>query len=447
MNGQSYKMVVSTINESTASLYIDQTTWKHWQLQEREKITITAGQRSILVNVHSYSSNKSECKLSSTAAQYLSLPEFHSPISITFFSQVNKLVIGPFLAILMNQTLLSNGTFGEMEPFFREMSTYCLEQGIPFYIASLQSLQDQFMTGFWPTANGWESLRLPLANVFYNRIHSRQLEKSTLYTQFTTELQKYQIPMFNACFLSKFDVHTLLVKDEALHPHIPETILLQHKEKACLFIQKHPSVYVKPVFGSQGRSIGKITKLSEGFQFEHSGDLHDIKMVKTDTELFSVLRRFCKNRSFILQKGISLLEWEYKKVDFRILLHQSKEHDWKVTSMIARIGDTGHIVSNVARGANMKNGNQFLKQRFDHSQAAKLQHQLFQLAKKTAQHINDQHHGLFAELGIDLAYDQDLHPWIIEVNSKPSKKFEGQYEKIRPSVKAIVHYMRTLAAF
>ena len=93
-----------------------------------------------------------------------------------------------------------------------------------------------------------------------------------------------------------------------------------------------------------------------------------------------------------------MLEWEYKKVDFRILLHQTQEQNWKVTSIMARIGDTGQIVSNVARGADMKNGVQFLKEHFNHSQALRLQHELVHLAKKTAQHLANQHHGLFAEL-------------------------------------------------
>ena len=52
--------------------------------------------------------------------------------------------------------------------------------------------------------------------------------------------------------------------------------------------------------------------------------------------------------------------------------------------MVARIGGTGHIVSNVARGAEMKNGTQFLKEYFDHSQALRLQQVLVRLAKKTS---------------------------------------------------------------
>lgn len=444
MNGQSYKIVLSTIMEPTASIYIDETSYKQWQLQEGDKITIAAGQRSMIGKVHAYSSIKRECKLSNLIAQYLSLPDFTFPITITFFRDMKKLVIGPFLAIIMNQPLLNDGTFGDMENFFQEMNTYCLERGFPFYVAKLQSLQDKIITGFYPTNKGWESQKLPLANVFYNRIHSRQLEKSELFKQFTTELQNYHIPIFNACFLSKFDVHTILLKDESLHPYLPETIMFQHKDDTSLFIQNHSTIYVKPIFGSQGRSIGKLMKVSEGWKFEHSGDVNDIQILKTDTEIFTVLRRFCKNRAFILQKGISLLEWEYKKVDFRILLHQTKEQDWKVTSMVARIGETGHIVSNVARGADMKNGGQFLREHFDDSQALRLQRILIQLAKKTAKHVTSQHHGLFAELGIDLAFDHDLHPWIIEVNSKPSKKLEGKYTNIRPSVKAIINYMNTL---
>lgn len=447
MNGQSCKIEISTIKESTATLYIDERSCKQWQLQEGEEILISAGQRSMLVEVHVYSSIKRECKLSHFISQYLLLPDFTTSISSTFYGQMKKLVFGPFLAIIMNQPLLIDGTFGDMEPFFQEMNTYCSEQGFPFYITNLQSIQDGSLTGFWLTNKGWKSQKLPLADVFYNRIHSRQLEKSALFKEFTTALQNYRIPMFNACFLSKFDVHTLLLNEESLHPHIPETIMFQHKEDVCLFIQNYSTVYIKPVFGSQGRSIGKVTKVSEGWRFEHSGDVNDIHIVKTDTELFTVLRRFCKNRSFILQKGIFLLEWEYKKVDFRILLHQTKEQNWKVTSIIARIGDTGHIVSNVSRGADMKNGGQFLREHFDHSQALKLQHKLVQLSKKIALHLTKQHHGLFAELGIDLAFDQNLHPWIIEVNSKPSKKFEGQYEKIRPSVKAIINYMSRLVTY
>ncbi len=446
MNGESCKIVLSIIKEQKASVYIDEASCKKWHLQAGEQITITAGQRSMSVEVHSFPSNdhNRECKLSTFTSEYLSLPTFTTPISINFFESQKKLIIGPFLAIIMNQSLLTNGTFGDMETFFQEMNKYCSKHGFPFYVTTLQTIQNDVITGYWPNENGWELQKLPLANVFYNRIHSRHLEQSSNFTQFTTELQQYRIPMFNACFLSKFEVHSLLLEEESLHPYIPESIMLGHKDDVCAFIDTHLTVYIKPTFGSQGRHIGKVTKMAEGWLFEHSESIHDFYLAKTETELFTVLKKFCKNRTYMIQKGIPLLQWEHKQVDFRILLHQTREFHWKVTSMVARIGGTGHIVSNVARGAEMKNGTEFLKEYFGHSQALRLQQILIRLAKKIAQHLANQQHGLFAELGIDLAFDQDLHPWIIEVNSKPSKKFEGPYEKVRPSVKAIINCMNML---
>lgn len=92
----------------------------------------------------------------------------------------------------------------------------------------------------------------------------------------------------------------------------------------------------------------------------------------------------------------------------------------------------------------MKNGIQFLKERFDRRQAIHLYHTLTHLAKKTAHSLDKQHAGLLGELGIDLALDEQFHPWIIEVNSKPSKRFDGTRDKLRPSVKALIDYMNTL---
>ena len=102
MNGESCKIVLSTIKEHKASVYIDEASCKRWHLQEGEQITITVGQRSMSVEVHSFPSNdhNRECKLSIFTSQYLLLPDFTTPISITFFRSQKKLIIGPFLPLL-----------------------------------------------------------------------------------------------------------------------------------------------------------------------------------------------------------------------------------------------------------------------------------------------------------------------------------------------------------
>ncbi|MGZ9816020.1 YheC/YheD family endospore coat-associated protein [Peribacillus simplex] len=344
----------------------------------------------------------------------------------------------------MNQTPLQDGTFGEMEKFYQEIKSYCNQQGIPFYLVKLQSLHDGVVEGYLPGQDGWQTMPLPIPDVFYNRIHSRKLEESHSFKLFKTELQELSKPMFNGRFLSKHHVHELLILEDELLPNLPETILFNEKESFFTFIEKHSVIYFKPVSGSQGRNIFRLTQVADKWKIEQSGHLQDVHFADTDEKLYETLKRFSRKQSFILQKGISLFETDQRKVDFRILLHRNEQLEWKVSSMVARIGDPGTIVSNIAQGGLMKNGPDFLKEAFDLQDASSIYQKLVRLAKNTAQALVVNHDDSFGELGIDLALDTDIHPWIIEVNSKPSKKFQGNYETFRPSVKSIIDFMLTL---
>lgn len=376
--------------------------------------------------------------------QSLSLPSFSDPVCVSFHTDERTLRIGPILAVLINQIPQQDGTFGEMEIFYQEMATFCNQKGLPFFLAKPQTLAEGTLTGYWPGQNGWETLELPIADVFYNRIHSRRLEGTSGFEKFSTDLKSLAIPMFNGRFLSKHDVHGLLLYENSLLPHLPDTMLFNEQEPFMTFLNQHPMSYLKPSSGSQGRNICKLTESTGRWIIEHAGTEHNAHTIETKEKLFIALKKFCRNQTYILQKGISLLEIDQKLVDFRILLHKNGQHRWKVTSMVARIGDPGNIVSNLAQGGVMKNGADFLKEIFDHQEAGRLYQNLIRLAKKTACALDDNHPELFGELGIDLALDMDKHPWIIEVNSKPSKKFQGNYETFRPSVKSIIEFMLVL---
>ncbi|MGM9954270.1 MAG: YheC/YheD family protein [Peribacillus sp.] len=440
-----YQKVFITVNSAAtrkkALLFVEEKLFQEWDLQYGEPLTLIAGRRSVPVLVQTFASPESTIKISHDTNQFLSLPPFSGPVSVSFHAEERTLQIAPFLAVLINQGPLQSGTFGEMEPFYQEMIAYCNQKGFPFFLAKPQPLADGILTGYWPGANGWETLELPIPDVFYNRIHSRKVEGTPLFENFSTELKSLAIPMFNGRFLSKHDVHELLLSDYTLLPHLPETVLFNEQEPFMTFLDKHPVSYLKPSTGSKGRNICKLTESSGRWVIEHAGTENNIHTIETKEKLFSALKKFCRNQAYILQKGISLFEIDQKLVDFRILLHKNGQHQWKVTSMVARIGDSGNIVSNLAQGGVMKNGFDFLKEIVDHQEAKRLYQSLIRLAKKTAVALDDNHPELFGELGIDLALDSNKHPWIIEVNSKPSKKFQGTYETFRPSVKSIIEFM------
>ncbi|MFJ7677232.1 YheC/YheD family protein [Peribacillus sp. NPDC097198] len=440
-----YQKVFITVNSAAtrkkALLFVEEKLFQEWDLQYGEPLTLIAGRRSVPVLVQTFASPESTIKISHDTNQFLSLPPFSGPVSVSFHAEERTLQIAPFLAVLINQGPLQSGTFGEMEPFYQEMIAYCNQKGFPFFLAKPQPLADGILTGYWPGANGWETLELPVPDVFYNRIHSRKVEGTPLFENFSSELKSLAIPMFNGRFLSKHDVHELLLSDYSLLPHLPETVMFNEQEPFMTFLDKYPVSYLKPSTGSQGRNICKLTESSGRWVIEHAGTENNIHTIETKEKLFSALKKFCRNQAYILQKGISLFEINQKLVDFRILLHKNGQNQWKVTSMVARIGDSGNIVSNLAQGGVMKNGFDFLKEIVDHQEAKRLYQSLIRLAKKTAVALDDNHPELFGELGIDLALDSNKHPWIIEVNSKPSKKFQGTYETFRPSVKSIIEFM------
>ena len=86
-----------------------------------------------------------------------------------------------------------------------------------------------------------------------------------------------------------------------------------------------------------------------------------------------------------------------------------------------------------------------LKDSMSRSDAKMLLTEMKELAIETAIIIERESSGITGELGIDIGIDQEGNPWLIEVNSKPSKNFEDGQMKIRPSAKAIIQFCAKLA--
>jgi glutathione synthase/RimK-type ligase-like ATP-grasp enzyme len=83
-----------------------------------------------------------------------------------------------------------------------------------------------------------------------------------------------------------------------------------------------------------------------------------------------------------------------------------------------------------------------LRRRYEKGELLHLRQHLKEIALEVANGIGMVSEGMYAELGIDLAIDQSGRPWIIEVNTKPSKNLDSApcSSPIRPSAKAIILY-------
>lgn len=90
--------------------------------------------------------------------------------------------------------------------------------------------------------------------------------------------------------------------------------------------------------------------------------------------------------------------------------------------------------------------NHVLSAQFDAKEMPQIRKHLKELALEVAMEIGAVSEGIFGELGIDLAIDKTGHPWIIEVNTKPSKNLDQPQSTrtIRPSAKAVILYCLNL---
>lgn len=436
--------VIPVTNEQVSPFQIkmSEIIFKKLSLQKQQSIEIHCSRNSVNVEIVSINESEPVIQCSESVLRELQLPA--ETFSITLQKKGNsKLEIGPVVGLLTDVSeQKSRISLGSIEEFCEELSKYANEIGVLFYVFSLNTFYDHMGYVFFDGT--WKKSIVPYPQVVHNRIHSRKREQSLRFTDFTNELQINRIPYFNDHFLNKWEVYEILKEHEHLQTYMPDTIVLTGKDVLFDMIENYQCVFVKPVHGSQGRNIFRIHKLEDDSYFldytTFSGEIETVH--QSFASLFQSLLSRLKQHTFIVQQCIPLLLYEEKPLDFRLLCQKQLSEKWQITSAVARVSSKDQFVSNLARGGEIKKVHEVLIKNFEVKQIPHIKRLLKDLAIEVAEIIDGTADGIFAELGIDLALDENGKPTIIEVNTKPSKNQEqnGVSTRIRPSAKAILQH-------
>ncbi|AGT30972.1 alpha-L-glutamate ligase [Geobacillus genomosp. 3] len=347
------------------------------------------------------------------------------------------------VAVLTEMKETSEQTyFGSIHRFCEELAQYGEERGLFVYVTS-PSLYLQHIGYQW-VGGEWRKRDVPPADVIYNRLHSRQSEYTPLFTGLLTRLAEEGGTIFNRRFLHKWEVHRYFERHEYLHPYLPKTALWNNEHTLEAFLAAFPSVFLKPIHGSQGRGIFCLERLDGGICLRHSTSASTAIYSSID-HVVSALRQRTKT-TMIIQQGLDLRTFDGRPVDFRLLCHRVRNNDWRVTSAVARVAPPHQFVANLARGGELMAVNPVLREWYTASDAFQKKQLLKEIALEAAAVLTLEAEGLYGELGIDLAIDVHDHPWIIEVNTKPSKQTEptASPQSVRPSAKAVMDYCLAL---
>jgi glutathione synthase/RimK-type ligase-like ATP-grasp enzyme/antitoxin component of MazEF toxin-antitoxin module len=433
-----------SISKNHAHVRISFYLLKQLRLNEGDELTISLGKKRVSIIVQAAEIDSYELTLPENLFKEFSLPVQCYKFHASYRKENNILYLGPVVGLLTEfNALATEPSFGSIHTFCEELHHGILEAGGFFYVFTYKEFNVQ---GYYYSNGNWIPSELPLPDVIYNRIHSRRLEYANDFTLFRKKLEQLNIPLFNDRFLSKWEVHQQLINENHLFTHVPETGLFS-KENLTYFLEKYENVFIKPVHGSQGRSIFKLEKMDGVLSVNSSLKALSEKKLKKFTidEIYLQLKPLLNNRIYIVQQGIPLITYESRGMDFRVLCHKNHKDFWEVTSVVARISAEEEFVSNIAKGGEVMAPLTAIEKSFTAQDASRILTEMKELAVEITSWISLQSSGIFGELGIDMGIDHNGKVWLIEVNSKPSKNFEDGKLKIRPSAKAIIKFCTKLA--
>jgi len=377
-------------------------------------------------------------------------------LRLQYRASARTLSLGPLIGVLVSRENPSepDRPFGNITLFCRELTEACRKQGayVYFFTPGALGSSPTSIEG-WVFRDGWRRMPLPVPDIVNNRLTTRKLENLQAVQQFMKEIpSRYGSKVFNEKFLDKSEVFEALNKDAYLRRYLPESHTLKNYAMLKSMCSRYSSVFLKPVRGSLGKGIIRLSRSGEeGWQAFYA-TLNGTRKQSFPTlaKLYASISGKVKSVRYLAQQGLSLIEIGGRPVDFRALAQKNAQGTWTITSIVSRTADASHFVSNLARGGTLSKVREAIsKSSLSGANRANAIGRLQQAALDIAKGIDEHIPAHFGELGIDLALDSNGRVWLLEVNSKPSKNdntplTEG---KIRPSVRMMIQYARYLSGF
>ncbi|BFH71703.1 hypothetical protein J27TS7_58630 [Paenibacillus dendritiformis] len=213
---------------------------------------------------------------------------------------------------------------------------------------------------------------------------------------------------------SKLKKTLALQRSAELNEFIPETHPFKENHLESM-LEAHAMVYVKPNRGTHGHGVMKVVR-EEGEYLLMAGT--QLFRYPTFEDLHRALASRIGSKPYLIQKGIHLLTYEGKKFDIRVLTQMSPKGRWVTTAVFGKVAGSSIVVTNFNSGGKLADINTLLKGNMTEEERVRLIALLKQLGVTTAAELEKNFPGL-KEIGLDVGLDEDRHPWIFEVNTKP----------------------------
>ncbi|WP_270167039.1 YheC/YheD family protein [Paenibacillus sp. SYP-B4298] len=213
---------------------------------------------------------------------------------------------------------------------------------------------------------------------------------------------------------SKWEKTNVLLRNTATQSLIPHTAKL-NKERLEEMLGRYGMVYLKPNRGTFGQGVIRIEK-QEGRYTSQTGTT--ARTYSSVDALYAALKQSTGRRLYLIQRGIHLLKHRNRRFDFRVMVQMSPSGKWETTGIIGRLAHPKKIVTNYHSGGTPLPFERLMSTHLSSSGQASYLTRLRKMGVQVAQQLQSAYPQL-KEIGIDVAVDTKLEPWILEVNTMP----------------------------
>jgi hypothetical protein len=175
-------------------------------------------------------------------------------------------------------------------------------------------------------------------------------------------------------------------------------------------------VYLKPVHGLKGRGIMKAEKKGKKYQLRKGTSAANFNSIHG---LYRSVRRQIHGKPYLVQKGIRMLRYNDRPFDFRIMVQKNEKRTWEVSGIVGRVAPPNRVVTNRSQGGKCLPATRLLRSSMKKSEVKSYLSSLFLLSRKIGRKFHKTYPKAW-QLGVDIAVNRDLKPWLLEVNTNPA---------------------------
>ncbi|WP_282942303.1 YheC/YheD family protein [Paenibacillus sp. RC67] len=215
----------------------------------------------------------------------------------------------------------------------------------------------------------------------------------------------------------KLGKYYFMKKYSSIRSYLPDTRLAT-KANISSMLQKYGTIFLKPDEGASGQGIFKLTKVGNKYTLR-SGTV--TKHYHSLDAAYNPHHKWFTRYKYVAQKGIQLLKHNERPFDLRVMVQKNKNKEFDVTGIIGRLAKRGKIVTNFHSGGTPLPVEALLSTHMSGDEQAAYIQDMERIGKEASIVLGHSYRSNKA-FGVDIAIDNKMNPWILEVNTRPDTK-------------------------